>query len=53
MEKRKYKVIVKTSDNKIEICHLFENIDNAIRCFLDFEKRYSFYNKITIEAILI
>jgi hypothetical protein len=53
MENRKYKVIVKNSENKIEVCHLFENIDNAIICFLEFQKRYSFYNKISIEAILI
>lgn len=53
MEKRKYRVIVKNSSNKIEVCHLFENIENAIIAFKEFQSRYSHYHKITIEAIQI
>jgi hypothetical protein len=51
MEKRKYKVIVINTKNKIEVCHLFENIENAISCFRAFQTRYSHYSKITIQAI--
>jgi hypothetical protein len=53
MEKRKYKVIVINTKNKIEVCHLFENIENAIICFREFQTRYSHYGKITIQAIQI
>jgi hypothetical protein len=50
---RKYKVIVKNSANQIEVCHIFESFENAVICFNEFKQRYSFFYKITIEAILI
>jgi hypothetical protein len=49
--KRKYKVIVRNSSNKIEAMHTFESFENAIICFGEFHKRYSHYYKIIIEAI--
>jgi len=50
MEKYNYRVIVKNLDNKIMVCHLFENLKNAIVCFEEFHIRYSHYYKIIIEA---
>jgi hypothetical protein len=50
---RKYKVIVRNSANEIEVCHLFESLENAMSCFQQFIQRYSYYHKITIEATLI
>jgi len=49
--KRKYKVIIKDSENKIQEMHSFELLENAIGCFLEFQRRYSYYHKIIIEAI--
>ena len=49
--KRKYKVIVRNSENKIQEMHSFELLENAIGCFLEFHRRFSYYHKIIIEAI--
>lgn len=51
--KRKFKVIVKNSANEIEVMHAFDNIENAITCFNEFQTRYSYFHKISIEAIII
>jgi hypothetical protein len=51
--KRKFKVIVKNSNNEIEVMHAFDNIDNAIICFNEFQTRYSYFHKISIESIII
>ena len=51
--KRKYRVIVKNLENKIEVMHLFELQENAISCFIEFHKRYGHYYKIIIEGIQI
>jgi hypothetical protein len=51
-DKRKYRVVVRNSSNKIEAMHTFDNYANAVECFYQFiNERYSHYNKITIEAI--
>jgi hypothetical protein len=51
--KRIFKVIVKNSANKIEEMHTFSIIENALICFQEFQKRFSHYHKIIIEAIQI
>jgi hypothetical protein len=52
-EKRKYRVIVRNSSNKIEAMHTFENYTNAVTCFNEFiNTRYSHFQKISVEAIL-
>jgi hypothetical protein len=51
-DKRKYRVVVRNSSNKIEAMHTFDNYANAVECFYQFiNVRYSHYHKITIEAI--
>lgn len=50
MEKYSYRVIVKNLLGKIMVCHLFENLKNAIVCFEEFHIRYGHYYKIIIEA---
>ena len=53
-EKRKFKVVVRNSANKIEAMHTFDNFDNTLKCFVEFIRiRYSHYHKISIEAIQI
>jgi hypothetical protein len=50
-EKRKYRVEVRYSSNKIEAMHTFDNYANAVECFYQFiSVKYSHYYKITIEA---
>jgi hypothetical protein len=51
--KSKFKVIVKNSSNEIEVMHAFDNIENAIICFNEFQTRYSYFHKISIESIII
>ena len=41
MEKYIYQVIIKNDDNEIMVCHLFENMENAMICFKEFHTRYS------------
>ncbi len=48
--KYNYRVIVTNFDNKIMVCHMFENLENAIICFQEFHTRYSEYDKIIIKA---
>jgi|688.fasta_scaffold591584_2 hypothetical protein len=45
MEKFIYQVIIKNHDNEILVCHLFEDIENAIICFKEFHTRYGNYAK--------
>ena len=52
-EKRMYRVIVKNTNNEIIVCHLFESQENALTCFDQFLDRYSYYNKVIIDATLI
>jgi len=49
--KRKYKVIVRNSSNKIEAMHTFESFEKTMLCFWEFHIKYSHYYKIIIEAI--
>lgn len=54
MEKYIYQVIIMNTENKIMVCHLFENMDNAIICFKEFHVRYSNYaEKIIIKSTKI
>ena len=48
--KYKYRVIVSNNNNEIMVCHLFENLENAIICFQEFHTRYSEYDNIYIKA---
>jgi len=48
---RNYRVIVRNSQNKIEVCYLFTVEEEALICFREFLKRYSHYHKIVIEAV--
>lgn len=53
-EKRKFKVVVRNSANKIEAMHTFDNFDTSLVCFVEFiRNRYSYYHKISIEAIKV
>jgi len=45
MEKYIYQVIIKNDDNEIMVCHLFEDMENAMICFKEFHARYSNYAK--------
>jgi hypothetical protein len=49
--KRKYKVIVRNSSNKIQDMQTFETLEKAMLCFWQFNIKYSHYHKIIIEAI--
>ena len=53
IEKRMYRVIVKNTNNEIIVCHLFESKENAFVCFDQFLDRYSYFNKVIIDATLI
>jgi len=50
--KRNYRVIVRGSDNKIVVCHLFTEQENAFTCYNEFCIKYAYFNKIIIESFL-
>jgi hypothetical protein len=52
MENYNYRVMVANKNNEAIVISLFDIHEEALFCFVEFQKKYSNYTKIVIEATL-
>lgn len=48
---RTYKVVVLNSQGQAEITNAFLSLERALELFNEYQSKYSYYHKITIESI--